>query len=351
MPLRHTVGSVVVNADPKAEAIFALQTRVNGHRGNIEIFTIDFGVSKFVKDASTIRKIHDIQNVEPFLLQGSTIIVRDTDGDISPWNIDDLSAPKIKLRRRQAPVPDWGLRPDAPEAILLRPTYAIIAYTTSVEIYPLPQIPQGTSVDIIVVPLTRHKWQWPLNRGCMVEQGYSHLQHDPEATPRPIDLLIRFGSVLPWPINIVHHFVLRVNSDYQPSLPVTAINIPYLITPQLMQSLSSPIRLFFWADMALGPYGTALIIDSNQDESQNDLAQRLAGQMLCRLGNGSGSDDDMLLATSSNAVVSEEPVNGFPSMAFLVRDQDTWTRVTMDEQAGKVAFARVDGGVELLEYI
>lgn len=152
-------------------------------------------------------------------------------------------------------------------------------------------------------------------------------------------------------VNIVHHFVLRVNSDYQPSLPVTAINIPYLITPQLMQSLSSPIRLFFWADMALGPYGTALIIDSNQDESQNDLAQRLAGQMLCRLGNGSGSDDDMLLATSSNAVVSEEPVNGFPSMAFLVRDQDTWTRVTMDEQAGKVAFARVDGGVELLEYI
>lgn len=124
-----------------------------------------------------------------------------------------------------------------------------------------------------------------------------------------------------------------------------------------MQSLSSPIRLFFSADMTLGPYGTALLIDSDQDETQSDLAQRLAGQMLCRLGAGQdkGDDDHMAYSThvsASNAhAVLEEPVSGFPAMAFLVRDQDTWTRVTMDEPAGKVAFARVDGGVELLEYI
>lgn len=119
-----------------------------------------------------------------------------------------------------------------------------------------------------------------------------------------------------------------------------------------MQSLSSPVRLFSLSDVTLGPYGTALFLDSDQDESQNDVGQRLAGQMLTRVpASSSVHTDSDSPAANTNTELLEEPVSGFPSMVFGVRGQDTWTHVAMDEQAGRIAVGCVDGGVELFEYV
>ncbi|KAF7985774.1 hypothetical protein HWV62_389 [Athelia sp. TMB] len=333
MELEHGLNNgALVNLEPNADAIFALHVRSGGVSRDINIFTIDFETAAFVK-LYTIAG----QGERVFLLQGSMLVVQHRDGDKSLLDIRNPTAPHIKLRHRTI---------ERPHVVLLRPTYAIVAYTKSIEIYPVPHIPTEATTNIVVESLTHHKWAWPLDQICIAEQGYLHLDHDVKARPRPIDLLIRFG------INIVHHFVLPVNLHYQPSWPVTAINLPYLPPPQLMQSLSSPIRLFSQADIALGPYGTALFIDSNQDESQSDLAQRLAGQMLTRLGKHSDDNDSAIQgAASAQELVPDEPVSGFPSMVFLIREHDNWTRLAMDEQAGKVAFARMNADLELLEYV
>jgi len=38
------------------------------------------------------------------------------------------------------------------------------------------------------------------------------------------------------------------------------------------------------------------------------------------------------------------------SMLFGVRDDDAWTRIAMEEEAGRIALGHVDGAITLLEY-
>jgi len=126
-------------------------------------------------------------------------------------------------------------------------------------------------------------------------------------------------------------------------MEIDTYNLPYFMEPKLVQSIGSPIRLLALSHVTLGPYGTALFIDSHTEDyfAREDQGQRLAGEVLAQMpdedGNGERGDDYHALS-------------GMASMVFGVREQDEWYRVAMDEEAGRIAIGCVDGGITLFEY-
>ena len=79
---------------------------------------------------------------------------------------------------------------------------------TSFEVYALPEnLPSINSV--VVHPVAQHRWQWRTDTVCAVERTSSLMPQLRAATlmpqlraataRNPISLLIRFGSMFPWP--------------------------------------------------------------------------------------------------------------------------------------------------------
>lgn len=137
-----------------------------------------------------------------------------------------------------------------------------------------------------------------------------------------------------------------------------------------MHTIGSPVRLFGQSTVALGRYGTALWVDNHTEEwlGPSERGQRLAGRMVgvgpsegmsC---NGKASRDGLRTRSgtptaSVAAATSAEPgvtgdvqSSGAASMVFRVCADDTWTRVAMEEEAGRIALGHVDGAITLLEY-
>ncbi|EIW75185.1 hypothetical protein CONPUDRAFT_43295, partial [Coniophora puteana RWD-64-598 SS2] len=155
--------------------------------------------------------------------------------------------------------------------------------------------------------------------------------------------------IYPWPVNMLHYLVLRPNTRYTPTRPVGAANLPYTLPPRAVQTLGSPVRLFAQSAVALGPWGTAMWFDSHADEwaGPSDAGQRLAGEALdaraaIRAGAGAGAGEPWGVTTSSAASAA--------SMVFASRNDDGWTRIAMDEEAGRVALGCADGNIVLYDY-
>lgn len=176
----------------------------------------------------------------------------------------------------------------------------------------------------------------------------------------PISLLIRFGSMFPWPseynrlvdlhnlkpclaVNILHHFVLSPDPLFDPLAAIAPQNLPYLMQPKLVQSIASPIRLFAASHVTLGQYGTAVFIDSSTEDyfGHSDHGQRLGGEVLSHAtipdDNGDGNN--------------HHAPSGSASMVFQVKASDQWIRAAMSEESGRIAIGCVDGGVHVLEYV
>jgi hypothetical protein len=128
-------------------------------------------------------------------------------------------------------------------------------------------------------------------------------------------------------------------------MEINTDNLPYLMEPKLVQSIGSPIRLFALSHVTLGPYGTALFIDSHTEDyfSQGDHGQRLAGEILAQVPDEEGEGE-------GNEGGKSRPSSTMASMVFGVREHDEWFRVAMDEETGRVAVGCVDGGISLFEY-
>ena len=148
--------------------------------------------------------------------------------------------------------------------------------------------------------------------------------------------------------------------------------------------------------MALGRYGTALWLDNHTEvwSGPSERGQRLAGRLV-RVGDDNdegGGDEGMNERRKSSGEVRESSRgqdhdsdpggNGtktVPStstsvttglatdaeltpavtsvssssgalMLFGVHGDDAWTRVAMEEEAGRIALGHVDGAITLLEY-
>ncbi|KAF8547779.1 hypothetical protein OG21DRAFT_1424220 [Imleria badia] len=232
---------------------------------------------------------------------------------------------------------------DRVQAIHIAHDYALVVRIQSIEIYsttPRPSLlaPRGAP---IAYPLAQFKFQWRTDIVVLCAQ------HTPASTlPPPIHLLVRFGSIYPWPVNVLHHYRLLPNPGY--ILLTTEYNLPYDPRPCPTDTIGSPIRLFGQSAMALGRYGTVLWLDNHTEEwmGPSVRGQRLAGRVVKevgdrgRCGSEGGTTDAEPTATNASDA----------SMLFGVRDDDAWTRVAMEEEAGRIALGHGDGAITLLEY-
>ncbi|TFK39744.1 hypothetical protein BDQ12DRAFT_681142 [Crucibulum laeve] len=105
----------------------------------------------------------------------------------------------------------------------------------------------------------------------------------------------------------------------------------------MRQTIASPVRLFATSDIALGTFGTAVWIDSHTEDhfGHSDRGQRLAGKYFPLV-----TEDD------------EEPVDTTTVAASLyaLDENDGWTRVTLDEEEGKIAVGCIDGRILIYDY-
>lgn len=107
--------------------------------------------------------------------------------------------------------------------------------------------------------------------------------------------------------------------------------------------------------MALGRYGTALWLDNHTVEwsGPSERGQRLAGRVF-PLGGEEGVNGDQASTTRASGMAAAAEPSAVSStgaaMLFGVREDDAWTRVAMEEEAGLIALGHVDGAITLLEY-
>ncbi|OJT03292.1 hypothetical protein TRAPUB_6070 [Trametes pubescens] len=253
-----------------------------------------------------------------------------------------------------------------------------------------PPRPHDTSNDPQDTPqldaIASYKWRWRID--TLVAQprlSPSSLAHR-TGTPL-IDILIRFDTWFPWPVNILHHFVLAPNPAYHPAADPTAL--PYLLGAQdgpfMVHALPSPLRIFTPSDVALGAHGTALWIDAATDggaaAQAGDHGQRVAGKVLTRAplpglrarvrpgddavspglaaeveGEGEEIQETGIGAGAGADGVREAPGptmrGGTAVSVFQAHEGEArWNRVAVDEEGGRVAVGHVDGTVTVMSYV
>jgi len=227
--------------------------------------------------------------------------------------------------------PEGSIQPEKILSVLEGHGWVMVARSTTVELYPLPT-PINDSLQI--EPAARHRWQYKVDSILISRPVDNSL--DPIS---PAHLVLRYGSIHPWPVNLLHRYVLSSNDLFDPSLPVSRLNIPYNFPPVASQVIGSPIRLMATYDMAVGSHGTIIYIDSHTEGyfGHSNFGQRLAGTRIDgQLDNrGVGGDADPAARETSVYVVSE---------------QDEWTRIALEEEEGKVAIGHIDGQITVLNY-
>lgn len=177
-----------------------------------------------------------------------------------------------------------------------------------------------------VAPLLRHAWQWPINslavsvrssweKDCaekhcglcksagkfkIVHQSISTDDEGPSAVCpcryRPLSLVARFDSYYPWPVNLLHHFVLDIKllSGTRNSWPP---EVPYALPPTLTHTIPSTVEMLNPSRLALDAHGMFLwtdnepcLIPSSRTSTRSpqygryvaeqEARQRVAGQRL-----------------------------------------------------------------------
>lgn len=175
-------------------------------------------------------------------------------------------------------------------------------------------------------PVCLHKWAWNLNslsvshrvswvhdrkasncatcanRGTVPLDGNANRNYTLvcKCRYRPLSIAIRFDSYFPWPVNLMHHYVLPTHMFYDPvSLAKqllaerdTALELnpsfevkdvlspahirPYVLPPLLEHTIPSAVRLFARSDLFMCRYGSLIWLDSEADYSpQSSISLRL----------------------------------------------------------------------------
>ncbi|KAI0675559.1 hypothetical protein C8Q78DRAFT_1005131 [Trametes maxima] len=254
---------------------------------------------------------------------------------------------------------------------------------------PLDTMQDARNVDAIAT----YKWRWRID-SLIAKPRRAPPPLNPRRdrtpatfTPPLIDILIRFDTWFPWPVNILHHFALAPNPAYTPSAfaPSDPSTFPYLLSdtdgPFMVHSIPSPLRIFTPSDMVLGAYGTAIWLDAAADATTpaqaGDRGQRVAGRVLTRTPvplppsrtrPGEGPQDDHVspglgdpaaLNAGAQAETTELAAGAIPAgrggtlvSVFDVQEaEEKWNRVAVDEESGRVAVGHVDGTVSVYTYV
>ncbi|KAI5123476.1 hypothetical protein M0805_008846 [Coniferiporia weirii] len=152
-------------------------------------------------------------------------------------------------------------------------------------------------------PAATHKWMWQINSLAVTERvswvheraaarcatcnGQGYISAEDKANNgeqlerivcacryRPLSLAVRFDSYFPWPVNLLHHYVLQVPL-LDGTVPVPApepmlTQAPYALPPVLTDTIPSTVRLFGHSVLALGRFGTLLWTDSEMGYGGTD---------------------------------------------------------------------------------
>lgn len=105
------------------------------------------------------------------------------------------------------------------------------------------------------------------------------------------------------------------------------------------------MRLYATSDLAVGPYGTAVWIDSHTEHYffHADCGQRLAGRLLLSPNFGTEGDEEDELPDQIAAVAA--------TSVYSYHEEDSWLKIALDEEEGRIFLGRDDGLITILEYI
>ncbi|RPD53930.1 hypothetical protein L226DRAFT_616091 [Lentinus tigrinus ALCF2SS1-7] len=350
------------------------------------IYTIDFttpGVDPWFRRTSEFNSFRTMLG-----LHGSRLIVTDTDQEVRIMDVDSgrlsysLTVPIIHA--------DTTLR--LPEHHCLEyefvDSFVLTFCKQWIFLYHLPSSDVASralaaateSEPLRIEPIAKYKWRWRIDTLSISPRRHPA---GPSSGPPNIDILMRFDTWYPWPVNLLHHFTLPVNpafshSTFDPTEPST---FPYLASPTdspfIVHQLASPVRLFTPSDMVLAPYGTALWLDASTDPTTlsqaGDHGQRIASKVLTLMplpkpragldssqddhvspGLGSGGMDPELasaIALESDSQTARAGEAGrHVSVLHVQETHELWSRLAVNEEEGQVAVGYVDGRVSVYSY-
>ena len=150
------------------------------------------------------------------MFKGSKLVTRQTGDDISVW---DIHAPEYNIKLRNPThlevlaaflavacdiAHNFISQPERCQAVVLRDGYVIMIRLTTCEIYALPTHPSSESVicgAMTILPVAQYRWPWRIDTVCVAERpSFSAPLHHISPSPHsPISILVRFGSIFPWP--------------------------------------------------------------------------------------------------------------------------------------------------------
>ncbi|KAJ7173706.1 hypothetical protein C8R46DRAFT_1189877 [Mycena filopes] len=316
-----------INTESSPAAVLALRSPIG-----IEILGLD--LSGGSNPDSAFITLHVLDNVPDSLhvFSGSTLLTKLGDARI---NLRTIDKPNLHVELRN---PAYAVQKDCIDA-LLSDKYAVVVRTLTLEFYSLCSFRDG-SADQILEPVCAYAWQWRVDS---VSLAY---QPSWEAAARgvdpPINILVRYASLFPWPVNALHHYVLPPDGSYNPRDGIDANNKPYLPEAVLIRTFASPIRLFARWDMVLGSYGTALWIDSHTEDyfDHAEEGQRLAGTLFTTIEPG-----------EPTVALTDQTATATASMVYHVREDDGWVRIAIEEQEGKIAVGTATAEITIYEYV
>ncbi|KAG1787514.1 uncharacterized protein HD556DRAFT_1448703 [Suillus plorans] len=226
---------VVINNDPSSPAIMTIQSKPEV----TEILTIDFEE----KDPESA---------------GSTLVTKclTCDGKVSIWDISDQPYEKMQLVS-PSPLHEYHCR-----AMHLCDDYLIIFFIQTVELYSTIPRPNNIATPGVPIsyPLAQHSFHYRIiEKINMSEQVSWHAAR--LHRPSPINIVIRF-----WPVDTLHYFMLDPNPVYVPGRETSLCNLLYLVQPTLVHTRCSPVWSDLKSDIALGRYGTMLLLDNHDQD-------------------------------------------------------------------------------------
>ncbi|KIP03044.1 hypothetical protein PHLGIDRAFT_499330 [Phlebiopsis gigantea 11061_1 CR5-6] len=230
-------------------------------------------------------------------------------------------------------------------------------------VYALPTAdPQhNTDEPTELEPVHAHHWAYRIDTLKVAARDPHPLraQFRPMLAPAlpVLDLLVRFDSWFPWPVNILHHLILSPN----PSFTGAEHELPYFAdgaAPHVAAALPSPLRLFTPSDAVLGAHGTALWLDAQTGgggpSQAGDRGQRIAGRVLRRAMPAPAPSEQAAARDPRHAVDLHAPADAAAegeTMVFLCSENsEEWGRLALCEEEGRIAVSCVDARVLVYDY-
>ncbi|KAG6901531.1 hypothetical protein C0995_010830 [Termitomyces sp. Mi166 len=323
---------LTINKSLDSPAILAVQSH------SIELLGIDYSAENPISGFYTVSKFPNSTRrpERPIVFNDSFLVTQNDRQQLFLARIQQNDDDHIELRSK-------GDMLEPVLEVMIQNEIVIVVRRLRLEIFSASDIDTNQTA---IYPIAQYVFQWDLDSVSISPQTTWPRRSEHEYPA--INILVRFGSRLPWPVNLLHHFILLPNPGFNRNLPSSPKNTPYCDIPVMKRSIGSPVRLFAKYHMAVGSRGTAIFIDSHTEDyfSRGDVGQRLAASHARDVPAVEGDDPEWLELQDSTEV--ESTIN---SSVFGYRESEDWIRVAVDEEEGRIAVGFLDGTIEIREYV